>query len=119
MNIKILTAVTFLWINLTIFSIVAWSGIAEGNAKRDPFVPLISEEKVVVKGLVGIETLEDLNVEGIVPDAAGSMAIVNGEIVRSGEVYDNLKVLKIQSNGILFEINEIEQFKPFGNDEIL
>jgi hypothetical protein len=117
MNIKILTAVTFLWINLSIFSIVAWSGVTEGTGKRDPFVPLISEEKKVIAGLVGIETLDDLNVEGIVPDAAGSIAIVNGEIVRAGEVYDNLKILKIQSNGVLFEINEIEQFKPFGNDE--
>ncbi len=118
MNTKILTVSIFLWINLSIFSIVASSESYEASAKRDPFVPLVTGEREAVRGLYGAETIDDLNVEGIVFDAKeGSVAIVNGEIVREGEVWDNVKIVTIQPNGVLFEISEIEQFKPFGQDQ--
>lgn len=104
--------------NLSIFSIVAWSETYTNSGKRDPFVPLVTGEKTAVRGLYGVESAEDLTIEGIVIDPVkGSVAVVNGEIVQEKEVRDNLKVLKIQSDGVLFEINEIQEFKPFGNDE--
>lgn len=118
MKARIFTIPIFLWMNLTIFSIVSPSEAYESAGRRDPFVPLVTGEKEAVRGLYGVETADDLTVEGIVFDSAnGSVAIVNGEIVREGEVHDNLKILRIQPNGVLFEINEIEQFKPFGTDE--
>ena len=118
MKMKILTVSIFLWMNLSIFSIVASSETYEATAKRDPFVPLVTGQKEAVRGLYGVETLDDLNIEGIVFDPVkGSVAIVNGEIVREGEVRDNLKVIKIQPNGVLFEINESQEFKSFGNDD--
>ena len=118
MKRKIMTVSIFLWMNLAIFSIVSSAETYDASARRDPFTPLVSDEKEAVRGLVGVETLDDLTIEGIVFDAAqGSVAIVNGEIIHEGDVRDNLKVIKIQSNGILFEINEIRQFKPFGHDE--
>jgi hypothetical protein len=104
--------------NLTIFSIVGWCETYDASGKRDPFVPLVTGDREAVRGLYGVETLDDLTIEGIVFDAAhGSIAIVNGEIVREGETRANLKIVKIQSNGVLFEINEIEQFKSFGSDD--
>lgn len=118
MKTKLLTVSIFLWMNLSIFSIVASSESYEGAAKRDPFVPLVTGEKAPVRGLYGVETLDDLNLEGIVYDPAkGSVAIVNGEIVHEGEVRENLKVIKIQPNGVLFEINETQGFKNFGKSE--
>jgi hypothetical protein len=104
--------------NLTIFSIVGWCETYDAAGRRDPFVPLVTGDREAVRGLYGVETVDDLTIEGIVSDAAkGSVAIVNGEIVREGEVRANLKIIKIRSNGVLFEINEIEQFKSFGNDD--
>lgn len=118
MKRKVMTVSIFLWMNLSIFSIVALAESYEASGKRDPFVPLVLDEKESVRGLYGIETLDDLTIEGIVFDPNhGSVAIVNGEIVHEGDGRDNLKVIKIQSNGVLFEINEIKQFKPFGKDE--
>lgn len=104
--------------NLSIFSIVASSETYEASSRRDPFIPLVTGEREAVRGLYGVETIDDLTIEGVVFDAKeGSVAIVNGEIVREGEVWDNLKIVHIQPNGVLFEINEIEQFKPFGQDQ--
>ena len=118
MKIKILTVSIFLWMNLAIFSIVVSAETYDHAGKRDPFVPLITGEKEAIRGLYGVESAEDLTIEGIVMDAArGSVAVVNGEIVHEKEVRDNLKVLKIQPNGVLFEINEIQEFKPFGDEE--
>lgn len=118
MKLKILTVSIFLWMNLSIFSIVVWSEDYVNSGKRDPFVPLVTGEKSPVRGLYGIESVDDITIEGIVMDPAkGSVAVLNGEIVQENEVRDNLKVLKIQPDGVLFEINEIQEFKPFGNDE--
>ena len=118
MKLKILTVSIFLWMNLSIFSIVVWSETYDNSGKRDPFVPLVTGEKTTVRGLYGVESAEDLTIEGIVIDPVnGSVAVVNGEIVQEKEVRDNLKVLKIQPDGVLFEINEIQEFKPFGNEE--
>ncbi len=103
--------------NLSIFSIVTASETYDVGSKRDPFVPLVTGVREVTQGLYGVETVDDLTLEGVVIDPAnGSVAIVNGEIVREGEVRDNLKVIKIQSDGVLFEINEIQQFKALSNE---
>ena len=115
---KTMTFSIFLWMNLSIFSIVVSAEPYHVAGKRDPFAPLVTEEREAVRGLFGIETMDDLRVDGIMFDAVnGSVAIVNGEIVHEGEVYENLKVIKIQPNGVLFELNETQQFKSFGSDD--
>jgi hypothetical protein len=118
MKNKLLSLFVFIWMNLSIFSIVSAGEVYSGQGKRDPFVPLVTGDRAVTRGMYGVETLDDLVLEGVVIDAAhGSVAIVNGEIVHEGDVRDNIKVVKIQSNGVLFEINELQQFKPFNKDE--
>jgi hypothetical protein len=96
-------------------AVVAQDNIAyESGGNRDPFVPLISGNKAGVQGLFGVESADDLNLEGVIFDPdQGSLIIVNGVVLKEGESQENVKVLKVEKNGVSFEINELEVFKPF------
>ncbi|NQT75429.1 MAG: general secretion pathway protein GspB, partial [Candidatus Omnitrophica bacterium] len=50
-----------------------------------------------------------VRLEGIVWDEAkGSIAIINGEIVREGQEIGSVKVLKIESDAVVFEVDREE-----------
>ena len=75
------------------------------KGKRDPFVPLISESGGYVSDAYEASAVEDIRLEGIVwDDAKGSIAIINGEIVKEGEVIGSIKVLKINKDGVVFDV---------------
>ena len=85
------------------------------KGQRDPFVQLLtSGTKQAVSGLAGVESLEDIRVEGIVADAnpALSIVIVNGTVLKSGEESGVVKVLRISADGATFSVNGVEGFKP-------
>ena len=78
----------------------------DAKAARDPFVPLVSEGGMFVSDAYGISSIKDIRLEGIVWDKAkGSIAIINGEIVREGEVIGIVKVLRIEKGAVVFEID--------------
>jgi len=78
----------------------------EAKAKRDPFVPLISEGGSYVSDAYGISSIRDVRLEGIVWDEAkGSIAIINGEIVKEGQDVGVVKVLRIEKDGVVFELD--------------
>jgi len=80
---------------------------SEGN--RDPFIPLITENIKFGSGLVGVETADDLNLEGIVWDPEGeSVAILNGMILKEHEQINNVRITKIESTKITLTINDAE-----------
>lgn len=77
----------------------------DAKAKRDPFVPLVSEGGTYASDAYAISSIKDIRLEGIVWDEAnGSVAIINGEIVKEGEAIGIAKVLKIEKDGVVFEV---------------
>jgi hypothetical protein len=84
----------------------------EASGKRDPFVSLIASAAMEASGLLGVETADDLTVEGIAYDpVAGSMVIVNGVALKEGEGAGSVKVVEIRPEGVVFLIGETETFK--------
>lgn len=77
----------------------------ETKGKRDPFVPLVSVEGVYMSDAQGVSGITDISLEGIVWDElTGSIAIVNGEIMKEGQEIGSVKLLKIQKDGVIFEV---------------
>lgn len=85
----------------------------EAGGKRDPFVSLIASMTTESSGLLGVETAEDLTVEGVAYDPKeGSMVIVNGVMLREGEEVGAVRVLEVKSDGARFSVAGVESFKP-------
>lgn len=94
--------------NLLIISSVFAQGefIYSANDKRDPFVPLVSKDGVYVSDVYGIRGIKDIRLEGIVWEKTkGSIAIINGEIIKEGQEIGSLKVLKIERDAVIFDVN--------------
>lgn len=84
----------------------------DARSKRDPFIPLVTSDGRLLK-LDKEESDSGLSLEGIVYGKGGvSYAIVNAEIVKSGDRVGDYQVLKIEENKVIFikdgEIKEIE-----------
>ncbi len=91
------------------------------KGRRDPFTPLITSatRASVVSGLMGVETLDEVNVEGVMTDVdpKKSVVILNGTVLREGEEAGNVKVLKLQADGAVISVNGVEGFKPIYQEE--
>ena len=118
----------FLWYLLFSFGMILVSDFPGASAEtegydahgqRDPFVPLVtSTMKASSSGLLGIESIENLIIEGIVYDPKhGSVVIVNGAILKEGEMMGNVKVLQIKPDGATFSVNGTEGFKPMYQED--
>jgi len=87
--------------------------------RRDPFVPLIIDEIRTYTSLETIETVDDLMLEGILWDPdGGSIAILNGAILKRGDKVKNVKILEIAPTKVRlmiyndeFELNLQEEEK--------
>ena len=121
--------IIFLWILFSSFGILSAGRVAAGaqeegrlyhaQGKRDPFVPLVATTLRPSTGaLLGVETIEDIQIEGIVMDAdlRQSMVVVNGSMMKAGEEVGSVKVLAIRPDGVQFSVNGMEAFKPLYQD---
>ena len=123
MCFRILINVILSWIFLVNFSILdanadelmaAKKVVYDKGGRRDPFIPLHVSGHGDIQGLYGVQSVEDIELGGVVVDAvSGSMVIANGVVLKEGETRDNVKVVEVREDGVMFLINEIEQFKPF------
>ncbi len=110
----------FLWIFISAFGIIC-SGLDlsagekvayDAHGRRDPFVPLVTLSSKASTGLAGVESVEDVAVEGLVYDPKhGSVAVVNGSVMKEGEELGNVKVLEIKADGVWFLLNGMRVFK--------
>ena len=93
--------------------------IYDAHGKRDPFVPLVTTiMKSAASGLLGVENIDELSIEGVVFDPThGSIIIVNGAILKEGETLGNVKVLEIKPEGAKFLVNGMEGFKPIYQED--
>ena len=81
----------------------------EPHGRRDPFVPLIGQDKVVAATLADVTSVEDIKVEGIVIGSDGKWtAIVNGEIVKEGYKRGEIVIKKIDRKSVTLSINNKE-----------
>jgi len=102
-------ALVILWFFCILFTILCSLNFAqepyvyESAGRRDPFMPLLTPDG----RLLQIETRApsgELRLEGIIFDKGGaSLAIINGAVVAEGEPIDDIKVIKIMENKIIFE----------------
>ena len=84
------------------------------GGQRDPFVQLLGTgSRQAPSGLLGVENVEDIRVEGIVVDAnpANSIVVVNGTMMRQGEELGQVKVLSIKPDGASFSVNGVEGYR--------
>jgi hypothetical protein len=80
--------------------------IYDAKGKRDPFVSLALKDGSYISDAYGIKGVNDIRLEGIVWDRIkGSIAIVNGEIVKEGEEIGSLKLLKIEEKAVVFDVD--------------
>ncbi|MBI4431895.1 MAG: hypothetical protein HY592_00200 [Candidatus Omnitrophica bacterium] len=89
----------------------------DSHGKRDPFMPLVSLTARQAAGLLSVQNIEDLRVEGIVHDPKGSMVIVNGSLMKEGEEAASVKVVDVQAAGATFLVNGVEAFVPIYKEE--
>lgn len=81
----------------------------DSKDKRDPFIPLIIKEARMVTGLEDIQVIDDVALEGIVWDpSGGSLAILNGVIMRKGEKAGSVEMIDIKEKEVTLSINGIE-----------
>ena len=116
-----------LWLFCFAFGIImactaqAAEGVYSAKGKRDPFMPLISGSAKIsaAAGLIGVETIEEIVVEGLVQDAnpKKSVVIANGTVLKEGDEVGSVKLLKIQADGAHFSVNGIEGFRPLYLEE--
>ena len=75
--------------------------------RRDPFIPLVArgEAQSSVEGLMTVESIEDIKLEGIIYDPSGrSIAVLNGELVKEGQRIHNVEILKIYDKAIRLKL---------------
>jgi len=114
----------FLWIVGLAFVMIssvdglcADKAVYDAHGKRDPFVPLVTMSTRESSGLVGVEGVDDIAIEGIVYDPKGSVIIVNGAVMKEGDELGNIKVLKIESKGARFLLNGTEAYIALYTEE--
>lgn len=79
----------------------------ESKGKRDPFIPLIGQEKAKVVGLDNITSVEDVNLEGIAIGAGGkNVAILNGQMVKDNDKFGTLQIKKVSRKEVRISIDE-------------
>ncbi len=115
------------WILTLAFGIImsdaasAAQSLYASKGRRDPFVPLITSSTKVslTSGLMGVETPDEIVVEGIMqdPDPKKSVVVMNGSVLREGEEVGNVKVLELRADGVVVSVNGEKVFKPLYQEE--
>ena len=84
--------------------------------KRDPFLPLVTEDGKLLQAFGGV-ALEDVYLEGIIWDPeGGSIAMINGMILRQGETLGDFKILKIQKDQVVLQAEDGNHFLKLEKD---
>ena len=79
----------------------------ESNGKRDPFIPIIGQEKGNhPSSLEEITLIEDVLLEGIAIGPSGkNIAILNGQMVKEKDRFGLLQIKKISKNTVELSID--------------
>ena len=78
----------------------------ESRGKRDPFAPLIGQDKAQATGLSEVMSAEDIRLEGIAIGAKGKRtAIINGEIIKEGDKAGEVEIKTIDDMFVVLLIS--------------
>ena len=92
--------------------------VYDAYGKRDPFAPIISSGAHESAGLIGIESADDIQVEGIIYDPqSGSMVMVNGTVMKEQEESGGIKVVQIKPDGVMFSVNGTQVLKVMHQED--
>jgi hypothetical protein len=87
------------------------AGKADGNfvydskGRRDPFAPLVGQERSSGTGLESVASFDDLKLEGIAVGAGGrQVAIINGQMVKEKDKFGSLSIKKISRKTVELSI---------------
>jgi len=101
-NKFILVSVFFIFTSIMVAG-AAEQYVYESKGKRDPFIALVTSDGRLLKLDTDEEVKGDLNLEGIIYDKNGvSFAIVNGAVVKIGDVVGDNQVLRIEKEKVIF-----------------
>jgi hypothetical protein len=77
----------------------------ESRGRRDPFVPLIGQERPAVLKLEDVTSIDDVKLEGIAVGPQGKkMAVLSGEMVKEGDKFGDLEIKEISKKEISLTI---------------
>ena len=115
----------FLWLFGASFGIVflqsaaAEESLYSAKGKRDPFVQLVTTSaRQAAGGLLSVESIEEITVEGIVyAGHKDSIVVANGSVMKEGDEVGNVKVLEVKPDGAVFSVNGVEAYKPLYQEE--
>lgn len=103
-NFSYFTILLYLVFVLPAFGLTQENSVYEAQGRVDPFVPLISADGRLLN--FNKETLQELQVNGIIYDKQGdSFAIVNSIVVKTGDAIGEYKVLSIEEDRVIFDKN--------------
>lgn len=78
----------------------------EPRGKRDPFVPLVGQDKPSVVKLEDVTSIDDIKLEGIAMGAGGkSMAMINGELLKKNSRVGDIKIISITATGVKLSLS--------------
>ncbi|MCM8796834.1 MAG: general secretion pathway protein GspB [Candidatus Omnitrophica bacterium] len=76
--------------------------IYDAKGKRNPFIPLVTDNGMLMQLDKEEEKSGELKVEGIIYAKDGrSFAIINGEVVGIGDYVDNYRILRIEDGKVI------------------
>ena len=98
---------------------MAEENLYTAKGKRDPFVQLVTTgARPSAGGLLSVESIEEITVEGIVyAGHKDSIVVANGSVMKEGDEVGNVKVLEIKPDGAVFAVNGVESYKPLYQEE--
>ncbi len=74
--------------------------VYDPHGARDPFLPLVTSAGAIITYDANVVVAE-MSLEGIVADGAGRVAIVNGNVVESGQMLGLYKVDRIEADCVI------------------
>ena len=91
------------------------------HGKRDPFIPLISEDKTIM-GQAGwsfiSSKLPEMKIEGILFDKTKPLAIINDKIVKVGDNINNCKIVSITREEMVIRYMDKEYSVKISGDKL-
>jgi len=92
----------------------------DSAGRRDPFVPLIgvSPRDTARRGVWSVLSVDDVLLQGIVINPDGSRsAVINGEVIKEGEIIDQVLIKSVGENDVIIEINgRMHELKLYEED---
>jgi hypothetical protein len=77
----------------------------DAKGKRDPFVPLIGQERSSGADLASVVSVDDLKLEGIAAGAKGrQVAIINGQMVKESDKFGAIVIKNITPRSVRLSI---------------